>query len=234
MVQLIFNQQQGTKDTLIIGLPSHLNQLEPIDYDGLDLTDLLESYKHQHIISANVGHISSTALYINQRLVRLITVGLGNLKTLTSADYLCGFGQLFQYLRKEMIAEAELLFETFQSKTMSKQHCATLLGLQSARAIYQFDHYKSNKRVPYHLTIYLNKIDDEIQHTLEQGVIVGEGVNVARDFSYMPPNLLTPKVFADEITQHFEDRAVQIDIKNGTQLLSEGFGLLRSRQGFCT
>ena len=90
---------------------------------------------------------------------------------------------------------------------------ATLLGLQSARAIYQFDHYKSNKRVPYHLTIYLNKIDDEIQHTLEQGVIVGEGVNVARDFSYMPPNLLTPKVFADEITQHFEDRAVQIDIK---------------------
>ena len=80
MVQLIFNQQQGTKDTLIIGLPSHLNQLEPIDYDGLDLTDLLESYKHQHIISANVGHISSTALYINQRLVRLITVGLGNLK----------------------------------------------------------------------------------------------------------------------------------------------------------
>ncbi|MCH8647349.1 leucyl aminopeptidase family protein [Staphylococcus lugdunensis] len=228
MVQLIFNQQQGTKDTLIIGLPSHLNQLEPIYYDGLDLTGLLESYKHQHIISANVGHISSTALYINQRLVRLITVGLGNLKTLTSADYLCGFGQLFQYLRKEMIAEVELLFETFQSKTMSKQHCATLLGLQSARAIYQFDHYKSNKRVPYHLTIYLNKIDDEIQHTLEHGVIVGEGVNVARDFSYMPPNLLTPKVFADEITQHFEDRAVQIDIKNGTQLLSEGFGLLHA------
>lgn len=43
MVQLIFNQQQGTKDTLIIGLPSHLNQLEPIDYDGLDLTDLLRA-----------------------------------------------------------------------------------------------------------------------------------------------------------------------------------------------
>ena len=43
MVQLIFNQQQGTKDTLIMGLPSHLNQLEPIYYDGLDLTGLLRA-----------------------------------------------------------------------------------------------------------------------------------------------------------------------------------------------
>ena len=58
MVQLIFNQQQGTKDTLIIGLPSHLNQLEPIDYDGLDFKDLFESYKNHHIISDNVVNIS--------------------------------------------------------------------------------------------------------------------------------------------------------------------------------
>ena len=53
-------------------------------------------------------------------------------------------------------------------------------------------------------------------------------MNIARDFSNMPPNILTPEYFANKVAHHFKSSSVSVDIKNNDTLLSEGFGLLHA------
>lgn len=42
-------------NTLIIGIPEHLNQLERISFNHIDITESLERLKHQHIIVVKLG-----------------------------------------------------------------------------------------------------------------------------------------------------------------------------------
>ena len=67
-------------ETLVIGLPDHINQLNDVKYYDESMTDQLETLKQHHIIGSSVGKVSSTMFYINNQPKRLLTVGLGNLK----------------------------------------------------------------------------------------------------------------------------------------------------------
>ena len=53
---------------------------------------------------------------------------------------------------------------------------------------------------------------DEIT-ALKDGEVIGEGIKLARDFSNIPPNILTPKHYADLICGHFEETAVDVEVK---------------------
>ena len=47
-------------------------------------------------------------------------------------------------------------------------------------------------------------------------------------FSNMPPNVLTPQTFAEDIVNHFKNTKVKVDVKDYDTLVSEGFGLLQA------
>lgn len=53
-------------NTLIIGIPEHLNQLERISFNHIDITESLERLKHQHIIGSKVGKIYTTAFDVQR------------------------------------------------------------------------------------------------------------------------------------------------------------------------
>lgn len=214
--------------TVLIGIPSHLNQLNHIEINGTDLMSTLENYKHLHIISSNLAQISSSMLHINNEDVRLITVGLDNIKTLNRNDYLKIFGNVFQYLKNEHIINIDILFDTFLAKQVSDSAILELLGLQSSRSIYQFDHYKSDKQAPYQLNAYIQTELKDINSFIEKGIILGDAINLARDYSNMPPNLLTPVEFANSIKNHFQETTVNADIKDENDILDEGLGLLHA------
>ena len=154
MIHFNYNSNKMT-DVIILGVPDYLNQIGKITYQNSDLTQTIENYRHRHIVSSQLGKTSSTILYINNEPKRLITVGLGNLKTLSYASFLKVFGTLFQYLKKERVTEANVLFETFNSKQIDKTSIAEIFGLQSRQSIYEFNNYKSNKSTPYQLELYI-------------------------------------------------------------------------------
>ncbi len=58
-------------NTLIIGIPEHLNQLERISFNHIDITESLERLKHQHIIGSKVGKIYTTAFDVQDQTYRL-------------------------------------------------------------------------------------------------------------------------------------------------------------------
>lgn len=229
MINFNFNQHEHI-DTgvLIIGVPDHINQLGTIQYKNHDLTQRIDDYRHHHIIHNTLGKVASTVLPLESETKRLITVGLGNLKTLNYTDLLKVFGNLFQFLKEEHITDAELLFDTFISKQITQDKIIEVLGLQSEQAIYIFDNYKSDKKVPYKLDLHITTQDTHLETHLKQGIIVGQSINLARDFSNIPPNILTPSYFADEVAEHFKETKVKVDIKDGETLLSEGFGLIHA------
>lgn len=216
--------------TLIIGVPDHLNQLEDVMINGEVVNDKIANLKKAHIISSNSGKVTATHFTVNDHLIKLIAVGLGNLKATTQLQYLSIFGSLFQYLKQERIVEADLLFETFKAKDLDTQTIATILGQQSEAAIYQFDSYKTNKAAPYDLTLNIHITQDDIQlnAAIEKGTKLASAINLARDYSNIPPNILTPAYYAELITNHFKDSEVSIEVKDGETLQREGFGLLHA------
>lgn len=155
-MNIYINEKSNTYiETLIVGLPEHINQLRDIKYKNQSIIEQLETLKQHHIIGSSVGKISSTLLYINDQPKRLLTVGLGNLKELSYQRLLKVWGYTFQYLKQEHINESEVLIDTFMSKHNDVVEVAKTLGLQSEQSIYQFDNYKSDKkRLINHLFIY--------------------------------------------------------------------------------
>ncbi|MDQ7157076.1 M17 family metallopeptidase [Staphylococcus warneri] len=213
-----------------MGVPEHMNQLKDIVYHEQSLIDDLNVLKKNHIIQGAIGKLATSIIYIQQQPKRLVTVGLGNVKELTYADYLIIWGNVFQFLKQEHITEAELLLTSFLSPHIEEDVVTKTLGLQSEQAIYQFDNYKSDKRAPYQPDLYVNVDRDleKIETNIQEGRTIGEAINLAREFSQIPPNLLTPQYFAELVLQRFKDSSVKVDIKDGQSIQSEGFGLIHA------
>lgn len=226
----INSTNQDDMQTLIIGVPEHMNQLKDIVYHEQSLIDDLNVLKKNHIIQGTIGKLATSIIYIQQQPKRLVTVGLGNVKELTYADYLIIWGNVFQFLKQEHITEAELLLTSFLSPHIEEDVVTKTLGLQSEQAIYQFDNYKSDKRAPYQPDLYVNVDRDleKIETNIQEGRTIGEAINLAREFSQIPPNLLTPQYFAELVLQRFKDSSVKVDIKDGQSIQSEGFGLIHA------
>ncbi|KKI61448.1 leucyl aminopeptidase family protein [Staphylococcus warneri] len=226
----INSTNQDDMQTLIIGVPEHMNQLKDIVYHEQSLIDDLNVLKKNHIIQGAIGKLATSIIYIQQQPKRLVTVGLGNVKELTYADYLIIWGNVFQFLKQEHITEAELLLTSFLSPHIEEDVVTKTLGLQSEQAIYQFDNYKSDKRAPYQPDLYVNVDRDleKIETNVQEGRTIGEAINLAREFSQIPPNLLTPQYFAELVLQRFKDSSVKVDIKDGQSIQSEGFGLIHA------
>lgn len=228
-IQITFDEQNELiSNTLVLGLPDHLNQLETVTIQGHDLSDALDTYKHHHMIHSEVGKVSSTFFETGDIKVRLITVGLGNLKQLDRIQTMKVYGNLLQYLKAEHVTEADVLFSTFASKAISKNEMAELFGLQGKKALYVFDNYKSDKKVPYHLRLKLHQAEPDEITAIKDGEVVGEGIKIARDLSNIPPNILTPEYFAELISGHFAETAVEVEVKDAETLQAEGFGLIHA------
>ena len=140
------------------------------------------------------------------------------------------FGSLFQYLKQERIVEGDIFFESFKAKDFDLLNIATLLGQQSEASVYQFDGYKTNKGAPYELTLNLHTIQDQTQinAAIDKGIALARAINLARDYSNIPPNILTPAYYAELITNHFKGSSVSVDVKDGETLQREGFGLIHA------
>ena len=79
-MQFFINQDTPTSiETIVVGVPDHLNQLGEIKYHKTLIKERLETLKQYHVINSSIGKNIINALM--KSLKRLLTVGLGNLKS---------------------------------------------------------------------------------------------------------------------------------------------------------
>ena len=212
--------------TVIIGLPEHLNQLSNIEVEGQDITAQLDQLKQHRVIQSKLGAVHAAGVTVNDTFYRVITVGLENLNAFTRKKAFKAYGSLFRYLKDEQVTDAQVYVDTLLSKNLDSEALAEIFGIQSTRTTYAFDSYKSDKPAPYQLTLALGEVADSVFEAVEKGAAQGEAINVARDFSNTPPNILTPAYFAEGIEKHFEGTSVDVDVKDRDAIQSEGYGLL--------
>ena len=55
MVNFNLSNTVLNSEVLIIGLPEHINQLGYISYNNEDITKQIDTYRHHHLISSQLG-----------------------------------------------------------------------------------------------------------------------------------------------------------------------------------
>ncbi|MGC9617525.1 M17 family peptidase N-terminal domain-containing protein [Staphylococcus epidermidis] len=100
-MQFFINQDTPTSiETIVVGVPDHLNQLGEIKYHKTLIKERLETLKQYHVINSSIGKISSTLIYIDEKPKRLLTVGLGNLKNLIISTFIKSLGSVVSIFKR--------------------------------------------------------------------------------------------------------------------------------------
>lgn len=81
---------------------------------------------------------------------------------------------------------------------------------------------------PYQLDLDIHTESSAVHTFVKQGLIIGSSINLARDYSNIPPNILTAGYYAECIQNHFKDTDVAVDIKDSDTVQREGFGLIHA------
>ncbi|MEB5687233.1 leucyl aminopeptidase family protein [Mammaliicoccus lentus] len=227
-MKLQIEKQYSTNNhPIVIGCPSHFNQMQNFDEVNNILNNQLDDMKKQQVISSELGEITSSAVIIDNQIVKLISVGLGNLKEIKEKDYQKIYGQLSRYLSLNKIEQVNLLDNTFVSQNVTNESRLYHLGWMSQQSVFNFDNYKSNKSAPIETKVtFITETNDDILTSFKQGEVLGDSINLARTFSQTPPNILTPEYFANQIKVNFEDTNVEVSIKDEQAINEEGFGLI--------
>jgi len=227
-MKLQIEKQYSTNNhPIVIGCPSHFNQMQNFDEVNNILNNQLDDMKKQQVISSELGEITSSAVIIDNQIVKLISVGLGNLKEIKEKDYQKIYGQLSRYLSLNKIEQVNLLDNTFVSQNVTNESRLYHLGWMSQQSVFNFDNYKSNKSAPIETKVtFITETNDDILSSFKQGEVLGDSINLARTFSQTPPNILTPEYFANQIKVNFEDTNVEVSIKDEQAINEEGFGLI--------
>lgn len=227
-MKLQIEKQYSTNNhPIVIGCPSHFNQMQNFNEVNNILNNQLDDMKKQQVISSELGEITSSAVIIDNQIIKLISVGLGNLKEIKEKDYQKIYGQLSRYLTLNKIEQVNLLDNTFVSQNVTNESRLYHFGWMSQQSVFNFDNYKSNKSAPIEATVtFITETNDDILTSFKQGEVLGDSINLARTFSQTPPNILTPEYFANQIKANFEDTSVEVSIKDEQAINEEGFGLI--------
>lgn len=227
-MKLQIEKQYSTNNhPIVIGCPSHFNQMQNFNEVNNILNNQLDDMKKQQVISSELGEITSSAVIIDNQIIKLISVGLGNLKEIKEKDYKKIYGQLSRYLTLNKIEQVNLLDNTFVSQNVTNESRLYHFGWMSQQSVFNFDNYKSNKSAPIEATVtFITETNDDILTSFKQGEVLGDSINLARTFSQTPPNILTPEYFANQIKANFEDTSVEVSIKDEQAINEEGFGLI--------
>lgn len=219
------NKYEMTEGPVIIGLPSHLNQLENFDEVDALLGGSLDKMIKENVLKTKHGSISSTGATIQTEYKKVITIGLGNKKELNYKKMTSVFARLFNHLRKEKIHNAQILLDSF---SYDDGNLGEVIPVALYMGVHEFDSYKSDKK-PYfidQLNLTLTSSQD-LKEDIEKYKHLGQAIAQARDYSEMPPNILYPEYFAELIEAQFKDvKNVSIDVKDDKTLEDEGYGLI--------
>ena len=86
-------------------------------------------------------------------------------------------GSVVSIFKDVHVTDCELLLDTFKSKYGNIIEICQTLGLQSAQSIFEFDHYKSDKKSPYQGRVYIQTTEHNIETKINEGQQLGESIN---------------------------------------------------------
>lgn len=163
----------------------------------------------------------------------LILVGLGS-SPVDHEDVRQIFGSLFHTLAKVGSTEVCIDLDGFVSgkngETLIKGAAEGLL-----LANYDLMQFKTNQKAPGLMNIHFvseKANDKKYIQALKEGIIVSDGVNLARRLGDTPANFMTPTILAEEAVSNLKGLGVKVEVWDKPRLKKERMGgLLGVAQG---
>ncbi|GAB3064768.1 leucyl aminopeptidase family protein [Salinicoccus sesuvii] len=215
----------ATEEPIIIGLPHEPTQMS--NYEEVDtlLNGQLQAIIKENVLSTEFGAVTTTGVVIQRDYHKVIAVGLGDVSLLDRIRLSEAFGSMFQFLKDTDTIKGQILLDTFPVEVHS---AAELLGLMANISVYEFYSYKMDQPPLFSETATFSVTSSiDVKETVSRYGKLGEGINMARNFSETPPNLMTPEVMAGKIAEIFESHPhVTGMVKDENTLESEGYGLI--------
>ena len=210
---------------IVIGLPENIKELK--NFDELDtlLNGLTEEIISANVLSDKYGKVTTTGVTIQRKYRKVIAVGLGDSSELTALKVQKAVGKLFQFMASEKDTEAQMILDTFAFEPVE---VADAVGMMAAVSNHGLTGYDSSDKKQFHDELNITLVTKaDVKASFEHGAALGGSITLARDFATMPPNLLYPESFADQLAIQFKDRPyVKGEVKDFDTLIQEGFGLL--------
>lgn len=210
---------------IVIGLPENIKELK--NFDELDtlLNGLTEEIISANVLSDKYGKVTTTGVTIQRKYRKVIAVGLGDSSELTALKVQKAVGKLFQFMAGEKDTEAQMILDTFAFEPVE---VADAVGMMAAVSNHGLTGYDSSEKKQFHDELNITLVTKaDVKASFEHGAALGGSITLARDFATMPPNLLYPESFADQLAIQFKDRPyVKGEVKDFDTLIQEGFGLL--------
>lgn len=208
------NFETHTSETLIIGVQKHREQMKNWSAFGEFYGEHFEAWLRNGEISTEAKKITKLPYAGNHiTLKRIIFVGLGERKNMTSDFLREVFATLGKELKASKLGEVAIWAESFTTEEIQEVEVAQLAGEGLHLGFYATKHYKTTSN---EVDVYFDTVQfvteaaiEEVIANFEVGKIYADAVNEARTLINLPPNVLT----ATELANYAEALASKYDFE---------------------
>lgn len=218
-----------SSETLIIGVQKHREQMKNWSLFSDFYGETIDAWLHAGEISTDSKKITKLPYAGNHTaLKRIIFVGLGEKKNITTTDLREAFAALGKELKSSKLGEVAFWVESFTTDRIDEAEVANLAGEGLNLGFYSVKNYKTTSN---EVDTYFDDIQfvteaamEEVVANFEIGKVYADAVNEARTLINLPPNVLTATELANYATELAKKYDFEIEVLNKAQLEELGMG----------
>ena len=212
---------------------SNLHVISLYSNVALKLPKDLEDFQKQIQTAAKSNEFSaksrsSLMLYGTGRVKRLLVLGLGEKKLLTTETFRESGGLIAKAIKQSKENSISINIEDLP-KNISETEMAQSLTEGILMGLYNYNELKTDHEAVIELKeltfVYPNT---RIENGIRDGIIIGTNINVARDLCNKPGNHLTPKIFAKQSVDMAKSSGLKVTVLGEKEMLKEQMGALLS------
>jgi leucyl aminopeptidase len=151
-------------------------------------------------------------------------VSLGSREKINLETFRRAGGALAKWITKNKVSEAAIETASFPDHGLVRDQIAFALAEGLLLGSFRFDKHKSKKDEPIPATLYF--LDESLQPTLEQAVIICEATNLARAWAHEPANVINPVSLAAHVQELAAEVGLKCTILDDRQLAEIGAGAI--------
>lgn len=160
-------------------------------------------------------------------VMTVVLLGLGDKKSWTHRKFFLVVRRIVGIAKSEKIKEVGFSLKDLAAK-VADDEALKLIAVNLIKADYDFNKYKEVPKEgwPKIDSIYIgvSKINKKLEHSLEEGIIIGEEVNRSRDLANTPGGDMTPQVLANDVAQSGKRAGFTVKILDEKEIEKLGMG----------
>ncbi|QOR33893.1 leucyl aminopeptidase [Clostridium sp. 'deep sea'] len=166
----------------------------------------------QEQFSGKSGEICATILPNTANTInKIILVGLGEKEKVTREKVRTATGKIIKKA-KELKTKELMLCMLPDILDIDEANTIKLIAETISLATYKFTKFKTKKQEPKIQSIYINSSDSNFETALNEGLILAETTNIARDLTADPANVLTPVELAKRAEKYGKEYGFKTEI----------------------